>query len=235
MAIFVTNCAICGGKVTEDTPCVATSGVAFAPPHPLYKFCDAGLHQRCLVDWEHRREFSMGYVNGSGTILRREDEWSLICGPLSYGPHGKPGWPYYAEIRLADWPLRLYSKFENWGTFVGNKEWEKGFIPEINQAIEQLRLEFPQTDAELREYLWQPLLETMLNDPEHRSRYVAAVSLNLYDDDKLRAVIAELRQAKHDQHGSVRDAAYLILKRLGETTKAEQDGGGQPATRPESK
>lgn len=163
----------------------------------------------------------MGYVNGSGTTLRSEDEWNLISGPLGYGPHGKPGWPYYAEIRLADWPVRLYSKFEDWGTFVGTKEWEKGFIPEINEAIEQLLPEFPQTAAELREYLWQPLLETMLSDPEPRSRYVAAVSLNLYDDDKLRASIEELRQAKDDKHGSVRVAAHLILKRLGETTKAE--------------
>ena len=221
MAIFVTNCAICGGEVTEDNPCVATSGVAFAPPHPLYKFCDAGLHQRCLVDWDHRREFSLGYFDGSGTILRSEDEWNLICGPMGYGPHGKPGWPYYAEIRLADWPIRLYSNFEDWGAFVANKEWEKDFIPDINEAIERLRPEFPQNDADLQGYLWHSILNTMLTDPEHRSRYVAAVSLNLYDDDKLRNVLAELHQAKEDEHGSVRNAAHLILKRLGETTKAE--------------
>lgn len=230
MAIFVTNCAICGGEVSEDNPCVATSGVAFAPPHPLDKFCDAGLHQGCLVDWEDRREFSLGYFNGSGTILRSEDGWNLICGPLGYGPHGKPGWPYYAEIRLADWPIRLCSNFEDWGAFVGNKDWEKYFIPEINEAIEQLRPEFPQTDTDLREYLWQPILNSLSNDSRHRSRYVAAVSLNLFEDEKLRSVIPELRQAKDDEHGSVRNAAHLILKRLGETTKGEQGGGGKAAT-----
>ena len=231
MVIFITNCAICDEKIAEDKPCVSTSGVAFPPPHLLYEFCDSGLHQRCLLEWEHRREFATGYAKGSGHILRSEDEWNLICGPLEYGPHGKPGWPYYAEIRLLDWPIRLYSKFEEWGSFVANREWEKNFIPEINQAIRKLEAEFPQTDDELRGDLWRPLLNTMLTDPQHRSRYVATVSLNLYDDKKIRAEIGALEQALNDEHGSVRNAAHLILKRLRESTKAEQGSSDAPGIR----
>ncbi|HEY1049787.1 MAG TPA: hypothetical protein VGE39_08535 [Prosthecobacter sp.] len=184
MALFITHCAICGGKITEDTPALSTSGVAFEPPHPLYRFCDTGLHQQCLVGWPHRREFSFGYVMGSGHVLRSDNEWNLICGPLGYGPCGKPGWPYYAEIRLHEWPVRLYADFERWGAYVANREWEPNFIPEVNEAVRKVLHEFPQTDEELREYLWRPLIATIQTAPEHRSRYVATVSLNLYDDEK---------------------------------------------------
>ena len=235
MAIFVSECAICGGEITRDTPCVATSGVAFEPPHPLYEFCDAGLHQHCLVSWKWRREFATGYVKGSGDILRREEEWNLITGPLSCGPRAKPGWPYYAEIRLVDWPIRLYSRFEDWGSFVSNKEWEKNYIPEINHAIDQLYPDFPHTDDELRDHLWAPLLNTLLTHPSHRARYVAAVSLNLYEKDRIRSALAELRQAQHDKHGSVRNAVHLILKCLGEPTQADEDGDGRSTPRPDSK
>lgn len=118
MAFFIKDCAICGHAITDNTPSIATSGVAFAPPHPLYEFCDAGLHQNCLVNWPYRREFSAGYARGFGHLLRSEKEWTLICGPMMYGPDGKPGWPYYAEIRLFDWPMRLYSRFEEWEDYL---------------------------------------------------------------------------------------------------------------------
>ena len=35
MAIFVTHCAICGGKITADTPCLTTWGVVFPGNHRL--------------------------------------------------------------------------------------------------------------------------------------------------------------------------------------------------------
>lgn len=227
MAIFVTDCAICGERITKDTPCVTTSGVAFPPPHPLYQFCDAGLHQKCLLTWEHRGEFAAGYAAGSGNILRQENEWNLICGPMGYGPHGKPGWPYYAEIRLCDWPIRLYSRFEEWGTFVMEREWEEDFIPEINEVVRRLEGSFPRTDEDLRQYLWQPLVETMLHGEHYRTRYIAAVSLNLFDDNQIRTEINSLKRALEDEHGSVRNAAQIILKRLrtkgiGENQQAEQ-------------
>lgn len=225
MALFPTHCAICKGELSEDALWLGTSGVAFSPPHPLYPFCDSGMHQSCLLNWEHRREFSSGYAQGSGHLLRAEPEWNLICGPLGYGPHGKPGWPYYAEIRLLDWPIRLYAKFEAWGHFIANKEWERNFIPEINDAIARLGTAFPQTDSDLREYLWGPLLNTMLTDPEHRARYVATVTLNLYDDEKIRSEVASLERALDDQHGSVRNAAHLILKRLRNSVKSDGSNG----------
>lgn len=221
MAIFVTDCAICGGKITDETPFVTTSGVAFAPPHPLYPYCDAGLHQRCLASWNHRREFSIGYVDGDGlgTVLKSEDEWKFFCGPQGFGPHGKPRWPYYAEIRLVDWPIRLYSRFEEWAAFISCKGWKNMYIPEINEAIEKLYPQFPKTSNDLKQHLWNSLLNTMLTASAHRSRYIAAVSLSQFDDERILSALPELHQAHRDEHDSVRNAVRLILKRFGKTSE----------------
>lgn len=216
MAIFVKDCAICGCKISEDTPYIATSGVAFAPPHPLYKFCDTGLHQKCLLNWPHRRAFSSGYVLGAGHLLRIEKEWTLICGPLMYGPYGKPGWPYYAEIRFYDWPIRLYTRFEEWEDYMNQRLWRADYIHEINASIQTLENEFPRKNDELRRSLFKLIVRSMLEASEHRSRYISAVSLELYPDKNLCSIIPELELALNDEHGSVRNAAHNILKRLTE-------------------
>ena len=215
MAIFISNCAICNEKIDENTPCLATSGVAFIPPHPLYQFCDVGLHQKCLSGWKHRREFSLGYVNGSGLILESTEDYRIVCGPMGYGPNGKPGWPYYVEVRLCDWPVRLYSRFEDWESYLSAKTWESEHINEINEHIDELIDDIPSTNEKIQDLLWQPLVSTMLNGENYRSRYIATISLNLYKDSKVLEVIPELKKAKEDEHGSVRNESHLILKRLG--------------------
>ncbi len=118
MAIL-SMCPICGGNFKDGRSYTATSGVAFAPPHPLYEFCDAGLHLGCLVDWPHRVEFSRGYFDGAkkiaiayGTLLVERSDWILRCGPA---PKEKE--PYFAEVDLVDWPFRLYSRYELWDEF----------------------------------------------------------------------------------------------------------------------
>jgi hypothetical protein len=214
MAIFATNCAICGEAISEFTPNLMTSGVAFPPEHPLYPFCDAGLHQNCLLTWPHRREFAAGYFGGSGHSLERTSDWNLICGPLLYGPGGRPGWPYYAEIRLADWPIRLYSRFESWGEMLASQSWRRWCIAELSSRIEQLSPEFPATHRALRLLLLPSIVKTMISAEEHRSRYIAAVSLDLYGDAELVQYVADLRTAQADDHASVRQTATRILKRI---------------------
>jgi hypothetical protein len=122
MALILPNtpCAICGGQL--DRVYTATSGCAFPQGHPLWGYCDAPLHLDCLETWPHREEFSRGYFDqaveshrsGYGHILARGESWVLVCGPRAAG-----GLPYFAEVRLADWPFRLYSKWEAWPDFAG--------------------------------------------------------------------------------------------------------------------
>lgn len=117
---FLIECPICKGGFADGRAYTGTSGVMFVPPHPLYEFCDAGLHFDCLERWPHRLEFSRGYFEGHraafihyGTLLASEPSWILGCGPA---PIDKE--PYYAEVDLADWPCRLYSRWHAWDSFL---------------------------------------------------------------------------------------------------------------------
>ena len=47
-----------------------------------------------------------------GTLLCDSSSWILGCGPATSEQD-----PYYAEVRLADWPMRLYSKLDTWNEF----------------------------------------------------------------------------------------------------------------------
>jgi hypothetical protein len=113
------RCAICGAPLTRLF--TATSGCAFPPDHRLFRFCDAPLHLSCLEAWADREEFARAYYDqalGSwrrkyGTLLHETRDWSLGCGPAT-----PPAFPYYAEVRLSDWPIRLYSRLGEWDAFV---------------------------------------------------------------------------------------------------------------------
>ena len=113
------TCAICGERL--DRPYTATSGCAFSEEHPLWRYCDAPLHLDCLARWPSRVEFSRGYFDqtiemrraGYGHILARGQSWALVCGPRVINRL-----PYFAEVRLADWPFRLYSRWGQWADFV---------------------------------------------------------------------------------------------------------------------
>lgn len=145
------TCPICGDKL--DRPYTATSGCAFAPKHRLWKYCDAPLHFDCLETWKDREEFSEGYfrsalwtyVTGYGSLLYQTDKWFLACGP-------KPpkGLPYFAEVRLKDWPFRLYSKFEQWTDFVAGDFRDKLYGEALQVAelvMVQVRQIAPDTTA----------------------------------------------------------------------------------------
>jgi hypothetical protein len=213
MAIFITECAICHQPFEKNSRVLATSGVAFPPEHPLYPFCDTGLHQQCLLEWPHRLEFSSGYFDVPGSVLQTS-EWNLICGPLMYGPYGRPGWPYYAEIRLSDWPVRIYSRFEQWEIDLSAKSWRSWCIPEISIRIEELQSQFPATNIALQLLLLPRIIQRMTTASEYRSRYIATVSLGLFENEQLTPYIPALQNALSDDHASVREAVVRILKRL---------------------
>ena len=145
------TCAICGGGL--DRPYTATSGVAFPPDHPLWPYCDAPLHWGCLTTWADREEFSRGYFVGSlcaywsgcGTLLRAAPDWFLACGPAE---PGEP--PYFAEVRLAAWPLRLYSEWKDWSEYVDDGFRASLSGPALDAAdavMAQVRREVPSLEA----------------------------------------------------------------------------------------
>ena len=211
---FLTNtCAICQKPITAETPTLGTSGCAFPESHHLWKYCDTQLHQNCLADWPYRSEFSAGYfeIRGAGHVLQESQEWVLCSGPVVYGPHGKVSLPYYAEIRLREWPVRLYSRFHEWADFIGSRKWEATFIPPLNRYIEAVSPGFPNTIFSLEELLLPRVMAMLELSPDHRQRYVAALALGLFGN-KARIAESLVRAALNDEHGSVRQTAHILLK-----------------------
>ncbi len=121
MALISDNsrCAICDESLSR--PYTATSGCAFSPGHRLFAFCDAPLHFSCLEGWSDREEFSLAYHKqaldacreGYGTLIHVGESWFLGCGPST-----PPQLPYFAQVVLCDWPIRLYTRLEEWDIFV---------------------------------------------------------------------------------------------------------------------
>ncbi len=111
---------ICGDLLKSGN-FIATSGCAFSPDHPLWRFCDAGLHFKCLESWSHRIEFAQGYYEmtlkghkeGYGTLLFESDDWFLASGPPAHNEI-----PYFVHILLRFWPIGLYSEWERWNGFI---------------------------------------------------------------------------------------------------------------------
>ena len=148
------TCAICGERL--DRPFTATSGCAFPEGHPLWRYCDAPLHLDCLERWPHRERFSRRYFDlavgehgaGYGHILAGGESWVLVC-----GPHTKNKTPYFAAVRLPDWPLRLYSRWERWPDFIngGYKEGLGGAaLAAAERAMAEVSAVAPDVPALLR-------------------------------------------------------------------------------------
>ncbi|RKG76890.1 hypothetical protein [Corallococcus terminator] len=123
MAIIIkgiTRCRICGSG-DLSLPYIGTSGMAFPKGDELHPYCDALLHLDCLARWPHRERFSRGYFDrrrddpdrSNGVLLAERRTWLLRCGPAS--PDAEP---YFAEVLLIDWPMRLYSRWAQWDDYV---------------------------------------------------------------------------------------------------------------------
>ena len=148
MAIFVDKCAICGEKITADTPCLTTWGVVFPETHRLFQYCDTGFHQSCLLSWPDCGEYAAGYfdmwrsnhANGqTGTLLAHGERWFVGCGPFSKVA-GKVNWPYYVQLLPSFFPIRLKCDWPKWNQYVAG-DWTDGLIPEV------VRLLHPIVDA----------------------------------------------------------------------------------------
>jgi hypothetical protein len=212
MTIFARDCAICGGEITGNTPHTST-GSMFPESHPLWEYCGTGLHQTCLIHWPFRQEFSAAFCSerfGAISLLRHE-KWLLLCGPIAYGPEGKVGRPYYAEIRLRNWPIRLYSRFEEWDSFVHERKWEAHLIDPIKVEIMSLIETFPASVDALDDLLLANVARMMKDTSSHEIRYIAVLALRLFGE-KSKSFISDIQQATQDEHGSVRTAAYTLLK-----------------------
>ncbi len=151
MSVGHTPCAICG--VADFRPYTATSGCAFPESDELWRYCDAPLHLDCLALWDKRIRFSRGYfdmrrdaaTSGLGLVLSEGPDWMLRCGPAT--PSSAP---YYVEIDLAEWPMRLYSKWGEWAENV-NGGLCRGLVgPALHaaeQAVAQVRAIAPDAAA----------------------------------------------------------------------------------------
>ncbi|MBN8226152.1 hypothetical protein JYK02_01365 [Corallococcus macrosporus] len=144
-----TSCAICG-STDLSKPYTATSGVAFPKEDELWRFCDAPLHFDCLARWPHRERFSRGYfdlwkddsVLANG-VLSGGRAWVLRCGPAK-----READPYYAEVRLSDWPMRLYSRWEQWTDFAAH-QYREGLEDEALKAADAAMAEVRKVAADL--------------------------------------------------------------------------------------
>ena len=140
MALITANtrCPICNNRLAK--PYTVTSGVVFARTHPLWQFCDAPLHFDCLETWPSRIEFSEGYFNAvlqhyqtgsGGFLLIQEKDWLFAAGPV-----GKNGHPLYVDIRFREWPVRLYSRWQDYDQFVAGG-FREGLAGSALQLAEQ--------------------------------------------------------------------------------------------------
>ena len=170
---FLIACPICYGNFKDGRPYTGTSGVVFVRPHPLYEYCDAGLHFECLEKWAHREEFSTGYFlqkremfQAMGTLLYEGSGWILGCGPALPSKE-----PYYAEIDLAEWPCRLYCRWQDWESFLSSsyrKGLGNGALESAEKAVVEVR-ELAPTLASLG-YIRQERLAEQPNPSIERTR-----------------------------------------------------------------
>ncbi|HNY33002.1 MAG TPA: hypothetical protein PKO15_19145 [Fibrobacteria bacterium] len=154
MGILI-KCPLCGQGFNDGRAHVGTSDVVFPPGHFLYEYCDTGLHIDCLERWEHRLEFAKGYFDlyrtnfaTRGTLLHEAFDWILGCGraPLADDP-------FYVEVDLLEWPVRLHTPWEHWETFLESdfeKGLDRGALEKARVAIKEVRKVVP-TLSSLRE------------------------------------------------------------------------------------
>lgn len=122
--------------------------------------------------------------------------------------------PYYAQVTFREWPGRLYFKFLEWPEYVSEKVWEKNNIPELNYYIEGFYQEFPKNVVNLQELLLPHIIEGIKSGGHHKQRYVYLLSLDLLENKSLYDFLPIFENSLNDEHGSVRQAAHIILKRL---------------------
>ena len=101
--------------------------------------------------WPDREEFSAGYFDEAlkhfrsrANLLVERPAWISGSGPTKHNqtPRDIPQrfnneLPYYAEVRLPDWPLRLYSHWQDWESFLAG-DYREGLAGEAMQVSENI-------------------------------------------------------------------------------------------------
>lgn len=214
LAIFVTSCSICSEAISEHTPCLTTSGCAFAADHLLFRHCDGGLHQHCLLNWQYRREFSTAYFERDGTYrLCQNDEWWLGTGPFGSLPHGKVDFPYFIAARFRDWPIRLYSRFAEWPSYMATKAWRPNCIPELNDYVDQWISAIPADTESILDLLTPPVLDMIRNKSNHKTRLFGIRVLEMFGSERIEQAMDTIRTATQDSHAGVQQAATALLRK----------------------
>ena len=214
LAVFVDKCVICSEAISENTPFLATSGCAFAQEHSLFPYCDTGLHQRCLLHWPHRREFSTAYFEQDETYrIYQNDEWWLGTGPFVSLPQGKVDFPYYIAVRFRDWPIRLYSRFADWPEYTAQKVWQPKCISELNDYVDEWITTIPADTDSILNLLIPPVLGMIQDKSNHKTRLFGIRVLERFGFDRIEKAIDAIRDATHDSHVAIQQAARALLNK----------------------
>jgi len=110
-----------------------------------------------LERWSDRKAFSAGYFESASArfrdhanLLVERANWVLGAGPTrrNQPPEGMTRQldnelPRYAEVRLSNWPFRLYTRWPDWEAFLAGG-YREGLAGEALRASEQIIREVKQ-------------------------------------------------------------------------------------------
>jgi hypothetical protein len=155
----VSTCAICG-RLADDLPYLATSGVFFPPGDPLFPFCDAPLHWDCYEHWPERSRFARQYVSSRADGLLRNEYWgeALRTDLVHLSVRRKePGeaWVWLFEtgtcVRV---PLFQWSSWL-WDPSLSQDELHRLEITSLAKVLPTLRQQFPKPETVLAAVDWK--------------------------------------------------------------------------------
>ena len=64
MAIIIlgaSNCSLCNDLLLEDQDIVSFQHFIQDQDHPLWRYSDSGMHRKCFLSWESKKEFRVAY------------------------------------------------------------------------------------------------------------------------------------------------------------------------------
>lgn len=153
-------CAICGQKIGTDSNLFTTSGVVFAPPHPLYKFCDAPMHWACYEAWEHRPEFARGCFESFVASEQRNPYWGMAYLSEQVAVQVNPD-PAVAQVSvdLAETGSSIRVPLEHWQIWVSDPDAASAGSARLEQAalasvLPRLRETLPDAETLISRVEW---------------------------------------------------------------------------------
>lgn len=152
MAMFATNCSICGGKLVPGEHLFSTWGVFFPREHPLWRYCDSFMHWGCYAGWTHRREFADRYFEAWTHWPDENPFWFKVISDNDFFVQACPNPPEQkVEIWLRETGSRIRIPAGQWEAFLST-----GHVPEhrlhpleeaaVRLVIPKLRQSVPRWD-----------------------------------------------------------------------------------------